>query len=215
VPDGVYRPRLTLASGARTFVMQNPITIDTRPPVVKRFEVDPRRFSPDGDGRVDRVVVRYAFDEPAHALLRVNGQQVERTRFRPLQGTREWTGKREGRAQPPGRYALSLAAEDAAGNVSLPARPQVVTIRYVELARPVIHVRARTRFGVGVGADARSIRWRFARASGVARPGLLVLHAPRRPGRYTLFVAAHGHADRATVVVSPRPPAALRRRAGT
>jgi hypothetical protein len=88
-----------------------------------------------------------------------------------------------------------------------------VTIRYVELARSVIRVRARARFGVRVLSDARSVRWRFAGASGTAEPGLLVLRAPRRAGRYTLFVTANRRGDRAEVVVRPRP--APRRRAAS
>jgi hypothetical protein len=115
---------------------------------------------------------------------------------------------------PAGRYALSLAGEDRAGNVGPRTAPQLVTVRYVELGRPVVRVRARARFGIRVLADARRVDWRFARATGTTRPGLLVLRAPRQAGRYTLFVSANGHADRATVVVSPRPRAAPRRPAG-
>jgi hypothetical protein len=57
------------------------------------------------------------------------------------------------------------------------------------------------RFGVGVISDARSVRWRFAGGTGTAEPGVLVLRAPRRPGRYRLFVEANGHGARADVVV--------------
>jgi FlgD Ig-like domain len=205
LPDGAYRPRLTLASGARTFVLPNPIKLDTTAPRVTRIAIRPSRFSPDGDGRRDRVTVRYAVSEPAQALLSVNGRQVERTRFRPLEGTRSWNGKRRGKGLPAGRYEVALAAEDAAGNVGAATSPTAVTIRYVELVPPLVRVRAGRRFGVRVRADARSFRWRFARGTGVARPGLLVLRAPRAAGRYTLFVSAHGHGDRARVLVRPRP----------
>jgi hypothetical protein len=217
VPDGTYRPRLTLGSGARAYVLPNPIVVDTVAPEVTEIEVAPRRISPDGDRRNDLVRVRYAVDEPAHALLFVNGRRVERTRFLRLEDTRAWNGKRDGKALPAGRYEVTLAGEDDAGNVGEPTSPVAVTIRYVELARPLVRARARTRFGIRVRTDATAFRWRFAGGTGVARPGLLVLRAPRRPGRYTLFVAAHGHADRAQVVVSPRPlaPAAPPRRAGT
>jgi hypothetical protein len=215
-PDGAYRPRLTLGSGARAYVLPNPIVVDTVAPEVTEIDVRPRRFSPDGDGRRDLVRVRYAVSEPARALLLVNGRRVERTLFRPLEGTRSWNGKRDRKALPAGRYELSLAGEDVAGNIGKPSPPAVVTIRYVELARALVRARARTRFGIRVRTDARSFVWRFAGGTGVARPGLLVLRAPRRPGRYTLFVAAHGHGDRAQVVVTPRPraPAVPRPRAG-
>ena len=54
VPDGSYRPRLTLESGARTFVLRNPIQLDTRAPKITVTRVSPKVFSPDGDGRNDQ-----------------------------------------------------------------------------------------------------------------------------------------------------------------
>ena len=213
VPDGVYRPRLTLRSAARTFVMQNPITVDTQPPAVKTFAVAPLRFSPDGDGRRDRVAARFELDEPAFTLLRVDGTQVERTHLRKTEGVRRWNGRIDGRALPAGRYRLSLAAEDLAGNVGAPSPQVPVEIRFVELGRTVVRAKALTRFGVRVLSDARTVKWRFARANGTARPGLLVLRAPRKPGRYTLFVTANGHGARAVVAVTRR--AAPARRSGS
>ena len=73
VPDGSYRPRLTLESGARSFVLRNPIELDTRAPKMTVTRVSPKVFSPDGDGRNDQVIVRYRVDEPAHGILRVDG----------------------------------------------------------------------------------------------------------------------------------------------
>lgn len=206
VPDGVYRPRLTLASGARTFVLRNPIRLDTRSPRVTRVAVAPTTFSPDGDRRHDRVDVRYRVDEPANGLLFVDGRREVRTRFRPLEGTMRWFGRRDGRTLPAGPYALATAAEDAAGNVGTATPPVTVRIRYIELGRPVVRVHSLARFGIGVQTDARRFRWRLAGATGVGRPGLLVLRAPRRPGRYMLFVETRGHGARASIVVTPRPP---------
>ena len=76
-------------------------------------------------------------------------------------------------------------------------------LRYVALARDRIQAKARTRFGVEVSADA-PVRWRLAARRGTAKPGLLVVRAPGRPGRYTLVVRAGDHAARAAVIVSPR-----------
>jgi hypothetical protein len=67
-----------------------------------------------------------------------------------------------------------------------------------------VHVKARARFGIRVATDARRFRWRFAGRAGTARPGLLVLRAPKLPGRYRLFVDERGHAARALVVVRRR-----------
>jgi hypothetical protein len=211
VPDGVYRPRLTLSSAARTIVMPNRIVVDTRPPAVTSFEAAPLRISPDGDRRMERTTVRYAVDEPSHVRLYVNGDLYERTLLRRSEGARRWPSAPN---LPAGRYALSLAGEDRAGNVGPRTPPQVVTVRYVELGRPVVRVRARARFGIRVLADARRVEWRFAGATGTARPGVLVLRAPRRAGRYTLFASANGHGARAAVVVSPRARAARPRPAG-
>src|SRR6187551_563256 len=202
VPDGSYRPRLALASGARSFLLPNPIELDTGAPRVVVTSLLPKTFSPDGDGRNDRVSVRYTVDQPAHGILRVDGTQRVYTKYKPLEGTLEWNGKRDGRPLPAGEYRLQAAAEDEAGNVGeAPAVP--VSIRYIELVRDAIRVAARTRFGVGVMTDAPTFRWRFAGRTGVGKPGLLVLRAPRE-GRYLLFVEANKHGARARVVVRPR-----------
>jgi hypothetical protein len=184
--------------------MPNPIRVDTRPPKLTLLSAAPLRISPDRDRRRDFVRFTYRLDERAKAHLFVNGRRHTLTRFQPLEGKVDWNGRLNGRPVRPGRYELVLAAVDPAGNrTDAPARTAVV--RYIQLARESVRARVRTRFGVRVLADARTYRWRFARASGVARPGLLVLFAPRRPGRYTLYVSANGRADKATVRVVPRP----------
>jgi hypothetical protein len=204
VPDGSYRPRLTLESGARSFVLRNPIQLDTRAPKMTVTRVAPKAFSPDGDGRNDQVVVRYRVDEPAHGVLRVDGVRVVYTRFQPLEGAMTWNGKRKGgRSLPAGVHRLVAAAVDDAGNVGKAPRPIFVTIRYIELARTTIPVLAQTRFGVRVTTDAKTFRWRFAGRTGVGEPGLLILRAPRE-GRYLLFVEANKHGARARVIVRPR-----------
>jgi hypothetical protein len=204
VPDASYRPRLSLESGARSFVLRNPIQLDTRAPEMTVTRVSPKVFSPDGDGRNDQVIVRYRVDEPAHGILRVDGVRVVYTRFQPLEGAMKWTGKRKGgRSVPAGVHRLVAAAVDDAGNVGKAPRPIFVTIRYIELARTTIPVVARTRFGVRVTTDAKTFRWRFAGRTGVGKPGLLILRAPRE-GRYLLFVEANKHGARARVVVRPR-----------
>jgi hypothetical protein len=204
VPDGSYRPRLTLESGARSFVLRNPIRLDTRPPKITVTRVSPKVFSPDGDGRNDLVTVRYRVDEPAHGILRVDGVRHVYTLFKPLEGALVWNGKRKGsrRPLPAGVYRLVAAAADEAGNVGK-APASFVTIRYISLARTTIPVAGQTRFGVRVSTDAKSFRWRFAGRTGIGTPGLLVLRAPDA-GRYLLFVQANGHGARARVVVHPR-----------
>ncbi len=205
VPEGSYRPRVRLPDERRTILLPNPIRVDVTPPRIRLVDVRPdRHFSPDGDGRNERVKVRYEVNEPAHGLLLVNGRRELRSRAQRREWGVEWFGRRNGRGLPRGDYRLALAAEDLAGNVSAPGPAFSVTIRYVELARDVVRARAGTRFGVGVLSDARTVRWRFAGRTGTRSAGLLVLRAPRKPGRYTLFVEANRRADRATVVVRAR-----------
>ncbi len=204
VRDGAYRPRVHLDRRHRTIVLPNPIRVDTAPPHIRVVALRPAVFSPDGDGRADGIVVRYRVSEPAHALLLVDGRRRVRGRFQRLTGELRWYGKVGGKALPSGAHRITLAAEDLAGNSSRPTRAVAVRIRYVALARHAIRARAGTRFGVRVSTDAKSFRWRLGKRSGEARPGLLVVRASG-PGRTALVVQANGHADRAVVIVDPRP----------
>lgn len=202
VADGTYRPRLDLPR--RTpILMPNTIEVDTEAPRIRVTGTTRPVLSPDGDGRFDGFTLAYALDEPARARLYVDGRLHERKKAPRDADQFRWYGRIGRRKLPAGRHRLAVAAVDAAGNVSEPSPPVQVQIRFVELARGAIRARARTRFGVGVRTDARRFSWRFAGRSGRARPGLLVLRAPR-PGRYTLFVEAAGHADRARVRVTAR-----------
>ena len=202
VPDGEYRPRVEL--GRREIILPNRMTVDTRAPTIRVGKVSRRVFSPDGDGRFDSITIAYEQSEPARPNLFVNGRFFEEKRSREEAGELRWFGRRGGRPLRPGEYDLSLVAEDVAGNRSRPTRPIGVRIRFVELARDVLRVRAGFRFGVRVDADAGSVAWRLAKRRGRVRPGLLVLRAPQRPGRYTLVVSTHGHSDRARVLVGRR-----------
>jgi hypothetical protein len=203
VAEGVYKPRVHLADRHRTIDLPNEMEVDTTAPVVTVRSVAPRVISPDGDGHRDRVVVRYSFSERAHALLYVGARRVVFTRSQLPTGSVEWNGKIAGKPVRTGTYVLRLGAQDPAGNVSTPKLAGVVRVRYVELARHVIQAKAGTRFGVRVSAD-RRVHWRLGARRGTAAPGLLVLRAPAKPGRYTLAVTVPGWADGADVVVSRR-----------
>lgn len=204
VAEGIYRPRIRLTRDRRTIILPNPIRVDTTAPEATLVAARPQFFSPDGDGRNERVRVRYRLTEKANAMLYVNGVREVRTRFRPTEGTLDWYGKVDGRPRRAGLYRLQVGAEDEAGNLARRTEPAFVEISYVTLGRETIRVRARTRFGVRVTTDAARFSWRFAGGTGEAEPGLLVLRAPRA-GRYTLFVDANGHGAKARVIVTPRP----------
>ena len=203
VPQGDYKPRVHLTDQHRTVDLPNDMRVDTTAPKVTIKQAGPAAFSPDGDGRGDRVVVRYALSERGHAILLVDGTRVVFTRSSLPAGEVAWNGKVDGRLRPPGTYTLSLAAQDPAGNISAPTRAAEVRLRYVELARAVVKAKARTRFGVGVSADG-PVRWSLHGRRGTAKPGVLVLRAPGKPGRYALIVRVGGHQARATLIVSRR-----------
>ena len=204
VPEGAYRPRVHLDRQRRTIVLPNPIHVDVTAPTAELVSVTPTVFSPDGDGRSDKVTVRYRMSEPANAVLLVDGEQRVRTRFAPLEGKLDWFGVVDGRPLRRGYHRLQVVGVDRGGNRSRPTEETRVRIRSIDLARALVRVPPRVRFGIGVETDAASYRWRFAGGSGSASGPLLVLRAPARPGRYTIFVEANGGGDRAAVLVRAR-----------
>lgn len=201
VPEGTYKPRVHLAGQRRTIELPNPMRVDTTPPDVLELEAQPLRFSPDGDGRRDKVAVRYSLSEEARAELYVGGELRVTHRRRVLAGKVDWHGLAGARGLPRGQYELSLVAVDGAGNRSDPAAPVAVTIRYLELSRKAIRVRAGARLSVRVTTDAESFSWRLGRVGGTSVPGVLVVRAPERPGRYALVVETNDRRARANVTV--------------
>jgi hypothetical protein len=202
VAEGVYRPRVRLREHGRTIVLPNPIRVDTTAPTISIERVLPRVFSPDGDGRNDRITAFYEIDEPARAMMLVDGRRRVLSKFRETEGRLVWFGMVDGRAVPPGTYEIRLRAFDRAGNRSVRSRAVPVRVRYIELRREEVEAVAGTRFSIGVSTDARSYRWLFDGRSGTARRSRLVLRAPEEPGTYVLYVVNGRFADRADVVVS-------------
>jgi hypothetical protein len=147
--------------------------------------------------------VTYELSERAHASLYVGPRRVVFTRRQLPTGSVDWNGKLDGKPVRPGTYLLRLAAQDPAGNVSRPVKAGRVVVRYVQLARSTLEAKPQTRFGVRVSAD-RRVAWRLDGRSGTAAPGLLVLRAPAKAGRYPLVVTVGRHAARATLIVSGR-----------
>jgi hypothetical protein len=202
VAEGRYRPRVQIERNGRTIVLPNPIRVDTTAPRIRIVRVFPRVFSPDSDGRRDRVTATYALDERARAMMLIDGQRRVLSRFRPLEGKLVWFGRVNGRPVRPGTYEVRLRAVDRAGNRSARTRAVPVKVRYVELSRERIEVVVGKRFSVRVLTDAPSYRWLFAGEKGVGQRQVLVLLAPETPGTYFLYVSVEGRADRAEVVVS-------------
>ena len=172
--------------------------------MITLVRVFPRVFSPDSDGRRDRVTASYTIDERARAVMLVDGRQRVQSKFRLLEGRLVWFGRVNGRVVRPGLYEIRLRAVDRAGNRSLRTRAVPVRVRFVELSRERIEVGAGKRFSVRVRTDATAYRWLFAGERGAGRREVLVLRAPEEPGSYTLYVTAGGRAASAAVdVVEP------------
>lgn len=202
VPEGIYRPRVELERNGRTIVLPNPIRVDTTPPVVTLVGVLPRVFSPDGDGRRDRVVARFRLDEKARPILLVDGTRQAMGRFGRKEGRLLWFGRVDGRPVRPGVYEIRLRAVDRAGNRSARSRGVPVRVRFVELGRDRVQVAAGERFSIFVSTDADSYHWLLAGERGTRERRVLRLRAPEEPGAYTLYVRVGKHADRAAVVVT-------------
>jgi hypothetical protein len=202
LPDGTYMPVIRFTGDHRTITLPNPIKLDTVAPSVTHV---PHRvythISPDGDHRSDVLRVPYVLSEPAHAVLLVGSRQAGFTKSLKQRGTIKWGGTVDGVLQPPGRYVLSIAAQDVAGNRSTPFPFAVATIRYIALGRTEIAAAPNRRFAVFVLTDAKEVSWLFDRGRGTSRSHTLRLRAPRKPGTYSLFVTASGHTARATVTV--------------
>jgi len=196
VPDGLYHVKLELKDEDRTIDFPNTVRVDSTPPTIQ-LTIRPRVFSPDGDKRADRVDVRYRFDEQAYAILYVDGKRVGRSGRKKATSTYAWYG----RGKRPGDYRLALAARDLAGNVAGSTRAFTVRLRYIDLYKHKFTPRGRI-LRVRVSTDAKTVGWRLGRTRGNAKPPLIRLPVPSKPGRYTLTVTANGHRARATVVVS-------------
>jgi hypothetical protein len=192
--------RVKLADKGRTINLPNLIVLDTVPPKLTVRKARPSVFSPDGDSHADAVSVRFHVSEPAHAVLFVNGRLRVRARFQPLSGALHWYGIINGHGVKPGRYRITVAARDLAGNLSNRGAAGTVIVRYVGIVPARRSVSAGRLFRVHIATDAKTVAWRFNKRSGRSAPRL-VLRAPRAPGRYVLTVSVRGHDARAVIRV--------------
>jgi hypothetical protein len=197
VPDGVYKPSVTL--GGRTYNFANKITVDTQPPkVLSATALKPVLLA--GPGR--SVAIKYRFDGSAHALLYVGNRLVAVGRH-PGADKIKWNGRLNGRPAPAGRYVLSIGARDLAGNETPAAgrKHRTVIVRYIELTPQRTAVRVRRPFKVQVETASKRYTWRLGKRHGSRRGKTLRLLAPSNPGTYHLVVTENGHAATAVVRV--------------
>jgi hypothetical protein len=129
LPDGAYLPEVRIEHGA-DITLPNPIVIDTRPVEVRPFSTKRRWIVTRGLGASPHELrVPYRLTGSAHAVLLIGRRQVAFTyRQRPA-GVLVWNGTFSGHPVKPGRYAVEVADQDAAGNRAAPATAGVVTVR--------------------------------------------------------------------------------------
>ena len=206
-PDGTYEPVVKLGRSHRTIVLPSPIVLDTKPPTVTVKHPQYPLLSPDGDGRRDSFRVAYKLSEPAHAILAVRGRRVLFTKGQKTSGELVWDGRvKNSQGQlvkaKPGRYLLTISAQDRASNVSKGFPFAIAQVRYLALARKRVVVRPGGKFALRVSTDAPRVNWRLHGRSGVQRSGTLHFRAPKSTGVFQLYVFAAGHAARTVVVVA-------------
>jgi hypothetical protein len=203
-PDGFYMPVVKLLRSHRTIVLPSPIHLDTKPPVITVHHPQYPILSPDGDGRHDSFTVPYSINERAQGILYVNGTRVVLTKSRKPAGVMNWDGRLGSPPQPvrPGRYVLTVAARDEAGNESKPYPFAIAQVRYITLARDRVVVPPGGKFALRVSADTPTVHWTLHGASGTQRTGTLHFTAPKSAGVYRLYVTAGTHAAKCTVVVA-------------
>jgi hypothetical protein len=199
VPDGVYYPQIHLEHSRHTFQLANKIIVDTKSPTVRAKVARPLLFV--GPGR--SVAIRYAFSEPAHAVVYLDGRRIIVGRRSRPHFKVKWAGTLGGRPLRPGRYVLSVGAQDVAGNETPASEREDVTVvvRYVELTPERLTVRSGGRVKVRVKTSAKRYTWRLGHQHGARRARVLRLRAPTTPGTYRLVVTENGHATTATVRV--------------
>lgn len=188
VPDGVYRPLVHLRH--RTILMPNRIRVDTTPPRIRLRSLGPRVLEPG-----KRLRVRYALSEPGQAHVFLNGREIVVGRSTRERWKVEWPVHAR-----PGKYHVTVAARDIAGNLSDATKPILVIVP-LRLVTQSVHVKPKRRFAVGLVTDGRAYHWQLANGEGFASGRSLVLRAPKKKGRYVLVIRQDGIAHRVLVVV--------------
>ncbi|MCG8479066.1 MAG: hypothetical protein MI724_08230, partial [Spirochaetales bacterium] len=125
VPDGTYSATLrVIYQNGHVGEVSNvgPIIVDRTRPRINRLAVDPRSFSPDGDGEDDTVLVEQDVepeDNWTGVLFNAAGEVLARLDWGETVESFRWDGRdEEGRLLPDGDYRYVLSATDRAGNTT-------------------------------------------------------------------------------------------------
>jgi len=121
LPNGSYFPQVSFPLLHRTLRLPDPIKLDTRPPRLRRLAVRTTG---------SRIVVRYAFDGPARAVLFVDGRRAVFARRATATGRLIWDERfPDGPRVTLGRHRIWVVGTDAAGNRSQRSAVHVVGVR--------------------------------------------------------------------------------------
>ena len=122
LPEGIYRGRLTVLyiNGNNPNAMTQEFSLDVTPPEVS-VGVEPKVFSPNGDGRIDTIVL---FQETSTEvdwtgeIINSGGQTVRSATWRgQAESTLVWDGRNDtNNLIPDGTYRYRLSSRDRAGN---------------------------------------------------------------------------------------------------
>ena len=137
--------------------MPNRLRVDATPPVVKVRHIGPHVVEPGA-----RLKVRYLLNEPARVYVFLNGKRVVLGRSTRLKWKVEWPVR--GR---PGKYRVTLAARDVAGNLSDASRAVTIVIP-LRVLTPRVEVAAGKRFAVRLATDGRAYHWELAKRGAFA-----------------------------------------------
>jgi hypothetical protein len=199
VPDGSYRPRVHLSAEHKTILLPNPIRMDATAPLIRLVSVLPRVLAPFAR-RHNFVRIQYLTNEPAQAWLFVDGEPKTHVR-RFLRAGKFYWGPKAAQYLSPGTHRIRLRSIDRATNLGPSSRALTIVIRGVELRPQSVRVAASRRFGFRV-LNAQRYAVHFGSLHKQHSGPLLILRAPKQPGRYVLRVAAGGQVARAIVVVT-------------
>src|SRR4029453_13337562 len=165
-------------------------------PLIRLVWVRPRVLAPFAK-RHTFVRIHYQTNEPAQALLYVGGGPKTHVNPPPRDGKFSW-GPKAAQYLSPGSHRIRLLSIDGATNVGPPSRALTIVARGVEVRPHLVRLSAGKRFGFRI-LNAQRYAVHVGSLHKPRSGPLLVLRAPRQPGRYVLRVATAGHVARAVV----------------
>jgi flagellar motor protein MotB len=124
-PDGAYNARLRVVY-LNGHVAESgdvgPVLVDRTPPRIRRLAAEPRRFSPDGDGTDDTVMIRQEVepgDDWTGRIENEDGDVILEQTYEDRVESFHWDGRDEsGNLLPDGDYRYVLTSTDQAGNTA-------------------------------------------------------------------------------------------------